>query len=48
MQSRPLPLAEIATHFSASKATIYRRLVLLERSYPSKTERELFCGDRVG
>jgi DNA-binding IclR family transcriptional regulator len=31
MQSRPLPLAEIATHFSASKATVYRHLVTLQR-----------------
>jgi DNA-binding IclR family transcriptional regulator len=31
LQSRPLPLAEIAAHFSASKATVYRHLVTLQR-----------------
>ncbi|MDE1567026.1 IclR family transcriptional regulator [Aquabacter sp. P-9] len=31
MQSRPLALAQIAAHFSASKATVYRHLVTLQR-----------------
>jgi DNA-binding IclR family transcriptional regulator len=31
LQSRPLPLAEIAAHFSASKATSYRHLFTLQR-----------------
>lgn len=31
LQSRPLALAQIAAHFSASKATVYRHLVTLQR-----------------
>ncbi|GGF54883.1 IclR family transcriptional regulator [Azorhizobium oxalatiphilum] len=31
LQSRPLPLAQIAGHFAASKATCYRHLVTLQR-----------------